>query len=543
MVAMSDQFIARAENIVDALLETSPNTAMWAGDHRYDDRLEDFSADAVAERTSMLREASHTLAEVDLDTLNTEESVDYEILSNQVASQLFTLTETGDHGWDPLLYNPGALLNALLLRPNTSAAERLTALQGRLGAVPDSLATARHNLSEVPRLHATTAAQQFRGTAGLVDAELPHLLAQEPGMAEQLNSTASTATTALREFADWLEQLPDGRSPRLGRRLWEAKLWHTLDTPLSASEVLERAWQRLDDISLQINHVAAQLVADNINISGHEATQRTLAGLSAECPTNDTIMSVAREALADTTAFVTEHDLVSIIDDPLEVVEMPEFARGVAAAYCDPPGSLETASLPTFFAISPAPTHWSESQVDSFFAEYNNHMLHDLTVHEAMPGHYLQLAHSRRYRGSTRARAIAMSGTFVEGWAVYAEELMADHGYGGLPVRMQQLKMQLRMVINAIIDQLIHCEDMTREAAMELMTERGFQSHEEAAGKWNRALLSSTQLSTYFVGYTEVSEIASMCPTGAPGRDWHDAMLAHGNPPPRHLRTILNAQG
>ena len=116
---------------------------------------------------------------------------------------------------------------------------------------------------------------------------------------------------------------------------------------------------------------------------------------------------------------------------------------------------------------------------------------------------------------------------------------MAEHGFGGRPVRLQQLKMQLRMTINAILDQLVHCEGMTEDDALALMRERGFQEEGEAAGKWRRALLTSTQLSTYFVGYTEVAAIARARPAGTSLRDWHDAMLAHGSPPPRHLRTLL----
>ncbi|HET6211495.1 MAG TPA: DUF885 family protein, partial [Micromonosporaceae bacterium] len=197
------------------------------------------------------------------------------------------------------------------------------------------------------------------------------------------------------------------------------------------------------------------------------------------------------------------------------------------------------ADVPTFYCISPTPADWSPERVESFYREYNNHMIRNLTVHEATPGHYVQLAHSRRFRGTNRARALGFSGPFVEGWAVYAEEFMVRHGFGGLPVRIQQLKMQLRMSLNAILDQLVHCEDLTEQDAMAQMTGRGFQEDGEAAGKWRRALLTSTQLSTYFVGYLEVSAIGNARPAGRSLRDWHDAMLAHGSPPPRHVASLV----
>ena len=195
-------------------------------------------------------------------------------------------------------------------------------------------------------------------------------------------------------------------------------------------------------------------------------------------------------------------------------------------------------------AVSPTPPDWTADRVASFYREYNRHMVHNLMVHEAMPGHYLQLAHARRFTGSTRVRAALWSGSFVEGWAVYAEELMADHGYPGEgdadAVRMQQLKMQLRMVINAILDARVHAHGMTEAQALALMTERGFQEEGEAAGKWRRAQLTSAQLSTYYVGYTEVSDLAAeLAKTGLAARDAHDGMLAHGSPPVRLLRTLL----
>jgi uncharacterized protein (DUF885 family) len=253
---------------------------------------------------------------------------------------------------------------------------------------------------------------------------------------------------------------------------------------------------------------------------------------------------MAKQTLDETTDFVREHDLVTLLDDPCVIQEMPEFARGVAVAYCDPPGPLETVDVPTFYCIAPTPSDWSPERVESFYREYNDHMIRNLTVHEAMPGHFLQQAHARRFlRGGagsgTRVRALGFSGPFVEGWAVYAEEVMADLGFRGLPLRLQQLKMQLRMSINAILDQLVHCEELPEADAMALMTERGFQEEGEAAGKWRRALLTSTQLSTYFVGYTEMAAIGAARPAGTPVRAWHDAMLAHGSPPPRHLRTLL----
>jgi uncharacterized protein (DUF885 family) len=534
------EFVPLAESIVDAILEADPGLASEAGDHRFDDRMPDLSPGAVAAEVAMLRDAADALSGIDADGLDPEDQVDHAILSAVVERGLFEATDVREHEWNPLRHNPGPLLHALMSRQFAPAEERLAGVAGRLAAIPDTLATARAVLRDVPRIHAETAVGQFAGTASLIRDELPALIEQAPGMRATVDPAASAALAALAEFDGWLRARLDstdpGRDPRLGRRLWEARLWHTLDTELPAAEVLSRAQKNLARVSEALREASAELVGGPAT---DETVRRALDSLAAQHPTDASIVALARVTMEEATEFVRKHDVLTLLDDPLVIEEMPEFARGVAVAYCDPPGPLETADVPTFYCISPAPADWSAERVESFYREYNDHMLRDLTVHEAMPGHFLQIAHSRRFRAATRVRSLGWSGPFVEGWAVYAEELMAGLGFGGLPVRLQQLKMQLRMSLNAIIDQRVHCEDLPESEAMALMTGAGFQEEGEAAGKWRRALLTSTQLSTYFVGYTEVSAIAAARPFGATPKAWHDAMLAHGSPPPRHLSTLL----
>ena len=534
------EFVPLAERIVDAILESDPGLASYAGDHRFDDRMPDLSPGALAARVAMLRDAADALSGIDPDTFDQEDQVDHAILAAVVERGLFELTDVREHEWNPLEHNPGPLLHALLSRPFAPAEERLASLGGRLAAIPDALATARAVLRDVPRIHAETAVGQFRGAAALIRDELPTLLTQEPGMRAAVEPAAAAAASALDEFDGWLRVLLDrgepGRDPRLGRPLWEARLWHTLDTELPAAEILGKAWENLDRISTELRAAAAELVGGPAT---DETVRKALDTLAAQHPDNASILGLAKVTMGEATDFVREHDLVTLLDDPCVIEEMPEFARGVAVAYCDPPGPLETADVPTFYCIAPTPSDWPAERVDSFYREYNDHMIRDLTVHEAMPGHFLQIAHSRRFRAATRVRSLGWSGPFVEGWAVYAEQLLAGLGFGGLPVRLQQLKMQLRMSLNAVIDQLVHCDELAEADALALMTGRGFQEEGEAAGKWRRALLTSTQLSTYFVGYTEVAGIAAARPFGATPKAWHDAMLAHGSPPPRHLRTLL----
>jgi uncharacterized protein (DUF885 family) len=539
----ASDFRPLAERIIDGLLACDPALASAAGDHRYDGRLPDLSEDGVASHVALLRDAASALSGVDTDNLDDAEKVDHEQLLSLVERSLFDLTEVREYQWNPLAHNPGELLHALVARPFAPAVERLESVASRLAAIPDALYSARDTLLDCPRIHLETAAGQFRGTASFVRSEVPVLLAEVPSMTSIVEPAATAAIAALEDFSNWLRDraaaAEEVRDPRLGRRLWEAKLWHTLDTELTAGEVLRLAKANLERVSEEIREAAVAFTGGTGGRADDETVREALNQLADEHPDNSSIMEQALLALNETKAFVADNDIVSLVDDPCVIQEMPEFARGVVVAYCDAPGPLESAQVPTFYCIAPTPADWTPERVESFYREYNDHMIRNLTVHEAMPGHGLQLAHSRRYVGSTRVRSVARSGPFIEGWAVYAEQVMADRGFGGLPIRLQQLKMQLRMTINAILDQMIHCDGMTEGEAMALMTQRGFQEEGEASGKWRRALLTSTQLSTYFVGYSEVSAIGAARPSGVTSQSWHDLMLSHGSPSPRHLLSLL----
>lgn len=534
---MARDFVTLAEQVVDTLLAADPVRARWAGDHRADARLPDLSDEAIDHRVADLQHASNALAEIEDEGLSEQDNVDRQLLASEVDSELFALTEIDERSWDPLVHNPGDLFFALLVNETVPAAERISSLAGRLSALPDALATADRVLDNCPRIHVETALAQLDGTESLIRHEVPRLTAQDIGQRSTIAPLQADALAAIERHRSFLhgqlDRPGDGRDPRLGRRTYEAKLWHTLDSELTAAQIAERAQAELVQTTEQMAEVAERL-------TGNCDIRAALDRLAADHPDDATILPRCADALTATTAFVGEHDLVTLLDDPVSVIAMPEYARGVAAAYCDAPGPLETGVVPTLLAVSPTPADWPAERTLSFYREYNDHLLNNLIVHEAMPGHYLQLAHARRFRGSSRARALCESGTFIEGWAVYVEELMIEQGYGGAAVRLQQLKMRLRMAINAILDQGVHCDGMTEAEAMELMTTRGFQEEGEAAGKWRRALLSSAQLSTYFVGYTEVREIASARPAGTSLCDWHDAMLAHGSPSPRHLRRLLD---
>jgi uncharacterized protein (DUF885 family) len=534
-----------ADHVLDAVLEASPEDATALGDHRFDDRLTDLTDDGLTERARMLGEALAALDDVDDTRLEVVDQVDLEILRSAVTRDLWTSQEWRPHETDPLVHLPGDALYPLLAREVGEPADRLRAVAARLAAVPARLANARETLHDMPRVHVETAIGQALGVAAMLGDDVDSLLARAPQLRGEVDPARTAAVEALRDHVSWLEsQLPvsDG-DPRLGPEVYAARLWYTLDTETGPDALLDRAESDLLAVEEEIAELAARI--DGAPRRPGQVRD-VLDRLAAEAPVTDrTVLRECETALARTTEWVRELDVVTVPDTGVEIIVMPEARRGVAVAYCDPPGPLEPARadgvpLPTFFAVSPTPAGWSPERKESFYREYNGHMLRNLVIHEAMPGHALQLAHAAAFRGTTRVRSAFGSGPFVEGWAVYTEAVMAAAGDPAL--RMQQLKMQLRSTINAILDVRVHARGMTETEAMSLMLNRGHMEEGEAAGKWRRALLTSAQLATYYVGYHEVRRIVRDLKEQHPGdsdRVVHDAVLSHGSPPPRHLRTLL----
>jgi uncharacterized protein (DUF885 family) len=555
------EFARLAREYLDDRAERHPDAATGLGDHRFDARLPDPSAQALAAERRALDGWAARLAALDRGTLSAEHQVDASMMADSIARRVFEIDELREHTWNPLLANPGKAIYQLLARNFAPLPDRLGSVAGRLAEIPVVLAEARRQLGRMPRVHLETAIGQFDGTIALVSAQIDAALEEEgptPHSAAQLAQVRPAALEALTGHRAWLSaQLAEAdinggfADPRLGPELFARKLSLTLSAAADADAILARAEADLDRVSEQITelaaHITGHITGQIAGPAGPGVVRQVLDRLAGDVPADATILEFCRDALAAQTAFVTDRRLITVYDDPIELIPMPEIDRGIAVAYCDSPGPLEPDPQPTFIAVSPTPAGWPPERVASFYREYNRHMVHDLMVHEAMPGHYLQLQHSRRFTGSdTAIRAALRSGAFTEGWAVYAERVMAEHEYPGegdpRAVRMQQLKMQLRMTINAILDARIHAHGMTEAEAMALMADRGHQEEGEAAGKWRRAQLTSAQLSTYYVGYSEISDLAADLSAADPGQtdqQRHDRMLAHGSPPVRLLRTLI----
>lgn len=557
---MDERFEKLAERYVDEFPSYSPVSATSLGDHRFDHQLDQVSESSRNHKADFYRGILEEMEGIDAAQLSRANQVDYALLEHRLNAALWQITELQEWAWNPLNYTSlaGGAIYGLMAREFAPIDTRLDCVADRLEEFPRLYEQIRATLipERVPRIHAETAIKQNRGALSILDNLVkPHLSELTTDRRKRLRRAMETARGVIERHQQWLEsELLDKAAGdfRIGARLYDQKLAFRLQSPLTRQQIRKRAEEELAGVRARMYEIAKGLYAKEhpYTVFARQPSEfymqviirAALEMAYRDIPARDQVVATAKRSLAITTEFVREKDLVTIPSDPVEIIIMPEFRRGVSIAYCDSPGPLDVGQQ-TYYAIAPLPADWDDTQVRSYLREYNIRSIHDLTIHEAMPGHFLQLAHSNRYPG--RLRSVLSSGTFIEGWAVYTEEMMCDEGFldGDPLMRLISLKWYLRGIANALIDQAIHTGGMTRDEAMRVMIEDTFQEEREAAAKWTRAQLTSAQLPTYFVGYQEHRDLRREAEQRWGEKfdlkEYHDKVISFGSPPVKFVRALM----
>ena len=492
-----------------------PTFATQLGNHDYDHRMDDLSAKARKEDLRLDQKQLTDLQNLDRTKLSRNAEIDLEIWENYLKYRIWQATNSDDFTNDPRVYLTYCSDSVFtMLTQSTLAKQRAVDYAGkRILGVPAVIAAAKESLGRPPRVLTDIAIKRTEGAITFYEKDI-FVLADESPQLSSLREPCKIAAEALRDYKTFLEKEILPRSDgdwRIGKEKFSKKLEMELDSGLSAEEVIEAARSEADRVENEMAFVAKQLwhrifpseTVPPDNETGRRAmVRRILFELGKQHGKPETLVDDAKNTVAAIKEFISRKGILTLPNpDQCSIIEMPEFQRGFSAAYLNPAPPLDNKAK-SLYAISPPPSDWPEERQVAFFQEYNNYMLQILTIHEAYPGHYVQLDYSNRV--DSLIRKILYSGVFAEGWAVYTEQMMLDEGYGegDLALRLHQLKFYLRAVLNAILDHSMHCTDMTDEEAMRLLMDRGYQTEGEAYGKVQRAKQSSCQLSTYFVGRT-----------------------------------------
>ncbi|HET9049250.1 MAG TPA: DUF885 domain-containing protein [Chiayiivirga sp.] len=558
--AAAREFDALAKKSLDTWMQLSPINATQTGDHRFDDQLDDLSAAARQKSLDANKALLAQLNGIDVAKLSRENQVDAALLRNELESSIWNAEVVQSWANSPMLYNglAGSAIYGLMAREFAPLPDRIKSATARMEKIPTLFAQARENLdpARVSEISAKTVAKQNQGILSIVNTFIvPHLDELPEADAARTRAAIETLKKAVAEQQEWLDKtlVPNAKGDfRVGAEIYDQKLKFALSSSLSRAEIRSRGEAEMKRVRADMYEIARTVLKDQPKAPAmpdqptdeqqQAAIEAALELAYVKHPARNAVVEDAKASLAVATEFVRQKDLVTLADSPVDIILMPEFQRGVAVAYCDSPGPLDK-NLKTFYAISPIPDDWSAAQSESFLREYNDQMIHLLSIHEGIPGHYLEGWHSARY--PSVLRGVLRSGLFAEGWAVYTERMMQQEGYlDNDPLfHLVQLKFYLRTIANALLDQGVHVDGWSREQAMHLMVHDAFQQESEAAGKWVRAQLSSAQLPTYFVGAQEHFDLRAAMEKklGAAFnlKAYHDQVLSYGAPPVRYVRELM----
>ncbi|MEO8511718.1 MAG: DUF885 domain-containing protein, partial [Chloroflexota bacterium] len=436
-------FATTADELITDLFRLWPTTATELGNHDHDDRWPDLTDAGHAERVAFLNEADTRLSVIDISTLSRDEAIDLRIMREELAAMRFNEETLQEYRWSPLsyVYLFGGGLFSLLAREFAPLPDRLSSAAGRLRGLPEALDAARARLSApgergISQFHAEKALSQLGGVSQLADGAVAEAATiDDAALRDELSAAADAAKQALGSWETWLrdELLPAATGDfRLGPELYAAKFGHTLKSSLTPSELAARARTDFAAVRDEMLRLARELwpawMGDEPMPDDRDVlVRRVLDAIAAEHPAAGELLDFCRAEHGRIEAFVRQRDLIGLADEPMEIIWTPEFLRAFGGAMLMPPGPLDK-GLSSFFAITPMPDDWTDEQKESYLREDNARMLRLLTIHEAVPGHYLQLAYSNRVR--SLVRAIFQSGVFAEGWAVYITQVMMDVGYG-----------------------------------------------------------------------------------------------------------------
>jgi uncharacterized protein (DUF885 family) len=567
-----ESFYHMAEAYLDEVLRMWPTQATYLGQHKYDGQLEDYSPSGIETSVGAYEKQRVGFSQIQSERLSPSARIDYDLITHDIDSSLFQLTRLEQHTWDPNIYNETLGFSVLFLTilddDSPLWPERLQSLLSRLRQIPHFLEIAKQNLVNSSTTLIDFTIEQNAGNIAFFQGALPPLFSRAPEIEVQLQEETDRAVAAMESFGRWLQEelLPRATGDwRLGKELWTEKLKYSLSSELSPEQIRSRAEGALMRTRREMLDIAEPMHAELFPKHQHAErgderinaiVKEVIDHVSGNHSTPESLFDDVRGYVTKIKDFIREREIIDLPPDTdnLVIEPTPGFLNGLAVAFFNPPPALEP-ELKKSYWISSVPStgdpERDHNRQESYLREYNHYGLQSLTIHEAFPGHYVQDYISQSSPMTTIYKKVFRSGTFIEGWAVLMEKIMFDHGYAeGDPANLLiHKKISLRVPMNAILDAQLHTGDMPPDEAdawaLDLMMRYGFQERAEAVGKLRRAKVTSTQLSTYFVGFTELydlyQEVAQRMGDRFVLRDFCKQLASYGALPPHMVREQMLA--
>ncbi len=547
MASAEAQFYRRFEAWLETFLEDNPVTATFLGDHRFDHRLGTYAPEAVDARVRGLKEALEEISRLDPASFSLDGRIDHTVATKMMK---LLLLEYEHERLQSYIRNPGFYLEeameglfGLLVKEFAPLPERLRSALGRLREIPRFLKEGINNIvpERVPPLWAEVALEQARmAPAFFYGLLLPAAREGAPELVPEIERAVEEASRAVDEYTSFLRSdvPPQARGDfAAGTELFNLLLREKHLVEYDAEALLRTGWEQFELTRTRMEELARQ-------IDPRKTVRELLEEAKADHPSEEGLMKAYQEAMKAARDFVVEKGIATIPEgESLKIVETPAYLWPLIpyAAYMSP-GIFEEKQEGLFF-VTPVDPNASPEEKEQKLRGHNYAKLPITALHEAYPGHHLQLVWANRQESIPRRLGSFIATLFIEGWAFYCEEMMEEMGFIDRPIqKLMRLADQLWRAARIILDVALHSGRMTVEEGVNFLVEKCGLEPANALAEVRRYTQSPTQPQSYLMGKLLILELISDYRKANPDlslREIHDSILSCGSLPPALMRQKL----
>jgi len=553
--AVAVNFTEYSQQFIDQLWQLSPTWALYNGKHVNDGYLEIPNQARRDKTLAFVKQQQKALSQFDPQALTANELIDYKLLTNLVESMTWDIERLKAWQWDPSTYNVAGGFAQIINEKFAPIDERLMSVLARLENVPAYYEAARQNISDPTLEHTQLAIMQNQGAFTVLSDDLIKQVDASGLTAEQqrlFKQRFDAAISAVKQHIDWLTALEKtltengARDFRIGETLYEEKFAFDIQSSMTAKQLYNKAVADKNLVQQEMAKITDTIWSKYINTPKPTdeklAIRQLIDVLSSQHVKRENFVAEVRKQIPQLIQFVNDKQLLTLDPKkPLIVRETPEYMRGFAGASISAPGPYDQGGN-TYYNVSPL-DGMSDESAESYLREYNHWILQVLNIHEAIPGHYSQLVFSNQ--SPSLVKSLFGNGAMIEGWAVYAERMMLEQGYGNFEPEMWLMyyKWNLRVICNTILDYSIQVNGMGEQEVINLLENEAFQQRTEAEGKWRRATLSQVQLTSYYAGYREIYDFREQRKAEQGDKfdlkQFHEQFLSYGSAPVKFIKQLM----
>ena len=534
------EFRQLADEILQSFWRSSPFAATFVGIHEYDHELDNVDPDYLIGVNKERKDFLNKLEALDESTLTPEEHIDWLLLKNFLVSSTREFEEI--RYWQKNAAEYANLcvdaLHILFLREFAPIEERAAAILSRMKQIPRFLKDSKRNLKDAPPIFTNLAIETNMGGRDFLQTISAKLSDAVPAIAVDIDKARKEAGTAIADYGHFLENelLPKSNGEfAIGTEHFNFKLKTDHILPYTADQILDYGYSQKRATEEALEHTARQIDNDKTWVE-------IVEDIKSHHPKSSELLATYKAEMERARAFIQEKNLVSIPPaEQLDVIDTPAFYRPVLpyAAYMNP-APFETQQKGYFF-VTPVDETLPADQQEEILRGHSFYGIPVTALHEGYPGHHLQLVHANYLKN--KIRRILSTNVFIEGWALYCEEMMFEADFYSDPrSRLLQLKDQLWRACRVIIDVKLHTKQMTYEEAVNLLVDCAKLQRVHAEKEVTRYTFSPTQPMSYLVGKRQIIELKKDYQNHTDEfnlKKFHDELLSFGSIPVCLIRKEL----